>query len=170
MPKFLFIFFFPREDVFSFKQLIYPESHDKPGQHALRRYIQMKSSKIYSLHGLMQTCMSHHPANLSHIKPLYSFTAGFSRQMEKQKSPGKIKTHLNLKRNWELAEAGIIYSSVTVYSLISFKASSLFASYSRSLLLSECKGLEPCGKFMRGWVNCFGCAEILVNININLWF
>ncbi|XP_044073343.1 glutamate-rich protein 6-like isoform X2 [Siniperca chuatsi] len=79
-------------------KLIYPESHDKLWQDVLERYIQMKSSEIYSLLGQMQTCMSHHSANLSNIKPHYSFiaqTQRLSRQMEKEKSPEKIKEHVN---------------------------------------------------------------------------
>lgn len=62
-----------RQQVISLSmQLIYPESHDKPGQDVLERYIQMKSSEIYSLLGQMQTCMSYNFANLSNIKPRHS--------------------------------------------------------------------------------------------------
>ncbi|TMS06628.1 Glutamate-rich protein 6 [Larimichthys crocea] len=69
-------------------KLMYPERHDKPGQDVLERYIQTKSSEIYSLLGQMQTCMSLH----------YSFitqTQQLSRQMEKEKSPKEIKTDVN---------------------------------------------------------------------------
>ena len=79
-------------------QLIYPESRDRPGQDVLERYIQMKSSEIYLLLGQMQTCMSHHSASRSNIKPHYRFIAQMqrlSRQMEKEKSPEKIKAHVN---------------------------------------------------------------------------
>ncbi|XP_078030294.1 glutamate-rich protein 6-like [Epinephelus lanceolatus] len=79
-------------------KLIYPESRDKPGQDVLERYIQTKSSEIYSLLGQMQTCMSHRSASLSNIKPHYCFiaqTQRLSRQMEKKKSPEKIKADVN---------------------------------------------------------------------------
>ncbi|XP_042350737.1 glutamate-rich protein 6-like [Plectropomus leopardus] len=77
---------------------IYPESRDKSVQDVLERYIQTKSSEIYSLLGRMQTCMSHRSASLSNIKPHYSFiaqTQQLSRQMEKEKSPKKIKADVN---------------------------------------------------------------------------
>lgn len=79
-------------------QLIYPEGHDKPGQDVLERYVQMKSSEIYSLLGQMQTCLSHRFATLSNIKPHYGSIAQMqrlSRQIEKEKSPEKIKAHVN---------------------------------------------------------------------------
>ncbi|XP_059199623.1 glutamate-rich protein 6-like isoform X2 [Centropristis striata] len=77
---------------------IYPESCDKPRQDVLERYAQMKRSEIYSLLDQMQTCMSRHSASLSNIKPHYRFTAQkqrLSREMEKEKSPEKIKAHVN---------------------------------------------------------------------------
>lgn len=79
-------------------QPIYPENHEKPRRDVLEKYVQMKSLEIYSLLGQMQTCMSHHSANLSNIKPHYGFIAQaqrLSRQMEKEKSPEKIKAHVN---------------------------------------------------------------------------
>ncbi|XP_071331269.1 glutamate-rich protein 6-like isoform X2 [Trachinotus anak] len=79
-------------------KLICPENHDKPGQDILQRYIQMKSSEIYSLLGQMQTCVSHHSANLHNIKPHYRFiaqTQQLSREMKKEKSTEKIKAHVN---------------------------------------------------------------------------
>ncbi|XP_054471510.1 glutamate-rich protein 6-like [Anoplopoma fimbria] len=68
-------------------ELIYPESDDKPRQDVLKRYIQMKSSEIYALLGQIQTCMSHHSASMSNIKPHYcsiARTQQLSRQMEKE--------------------------------------------------------------------------------------
>jgi len=79
-------------------QRICPESHDKPGQGVLERYVQMKNTEIYSLLDQMQTCMSHPSSNLHNIKPHYRFAAQkqrLSKQMEKEKSPEKIKAHAN---------------------------------------------------------------------------
>ncbi|XP_072252904.1 uncharacterized protein [Leuresthes tenuis] len=79
-------------------QRICPESHDKPGQSVLERYVQMKNTEIYSLLDQMQTCMSHPSSNLHNIKPHYRFAAQkqrLSKQMEKEKSPEKIKAHAN---------------------------------------------------------------------------
>ncbi|GAA6228748.1 glutamate-rich protein 6-like isoform X1 [Lates japonicus] len=87
-----------RFNVGSKLELLCPESHDKLGQDVLERYIHTKSSEIYSLLGQMQTCMSHHSANLHNIKPHYRFiarTQKLSRQMKKEKSPEKIKAHGN---------------------------------------------------------------------------
>ncbi|XP_031152366.1 glutamate-rich protein 6-like [Sander lucioperca] len=85
-------------------KLIYPESHVEPGQDALQRYTKTKSSEIYSLLGQMQTCMSHHSASLSNIKPHYRFiaqTQRLRRQMKKEKSPEKIKANVNKERDTE---------------------------------------------------------------------
>ncbi|KAM8854904.1 glutamate-rich protein 6-like isoform 1-T3 [Spinachia spinachia] len=79
-------------------KLLHPESCEKLGQDALKRFIQMKSVEIYSLLDRMQTCMSHHSSSLSNIKPHYRFiaqTQRLSRRMEKETSPEKIKPHVN---------------------------------------------------------------------------
>ncbi|KAF1382612.1 hypothetical protein PFLUV_G00145590 [Perca fluviatilis] len=76
-------------------ELIYPESHDKPGQDTLQSYTKKKSSEIYSLLGQMQTCMSHHSSSLSNIKPHYRFIA----QTQKEKSPETIKANVNKEIN-----------------------------------------------------------------------
>lgn len=58
----------------------------------------MKNTEKHSLLGQMQTCMSHPFANLHDITPHYSFIAlkqQLSKQMEKEKSPEKIKAHAN---------------------------------------------------------------------------
>ncbi|KAM3607030.1 uncharacterized protein V6R79_000842 [Siganus canaliculatus] len=40
-------------------EVIYSDSHDKLGHEVLQRYVQMKSSEIYSLLGQIQTCISY---------------------------------------------------------------------------------------------------------------
>ncbi|XP_037644804.1 glutamate-rich protein 6-like [Sebastes umbrosus] len=87
-----------RFNVGSKLKFIYPERYVKPGKGVLERDIQEKSSEIYSLLGQMQTCMSHPAASPSNIKPHYRFIAQrerLNRQMEKEKSPEKIKAHVN---------------------------------------------------------------------------
>lgn len=83
---------------FLLMQLVCPGSLGKPGQDVLEGYIKMKSSKIYSLLGQMQTCMSQLSANQHNIKPHYSFraqTQKLSRKMNRKKSPKDIKAHVN---------------------------------------------------------------------------
>uniref|UniRef100_A0A3Q2R162 Uncharacterized LOC105933608 n=1 Tax=Fundulus heteroclitus TaxID=8078 RepID=A0A3Q2R162_FUNHE len=87
-----------RFSVGSEPELICPESHDKSDQSILERFIQTKKTEIYSLLDQMQTCMSRPTANVQKIKPHYRFIAQkerLSKQVEKKKSPKKIKAHAN---------------------------------------------------------------------------